>query len=83
MSFIWQFVIFLVIQDLTGFVSAINIESEIIFLNALFSLIECLIDAQFKFKILRFDKCTNFSVIEYHNYRKINLLKFLLSRNYF
>ena len=37
MSFIWKLVIFLVIQDFTGFALTINTEFEIIFLNALFS----------------------------------------------
>ena len=37
----------LVILDFTGSASTINIEFEIIFLNALFSYIESLIDAQF------------------------------------
>ena len=35
MSFIRKFVIFLVMQDLTGFALTINTEFEIIFLNAL------------------------------------------------
>ena len=35
MSFIWKLVIFIVIQDSTGFDSTINAEFEIIFLNAL------------------------------------------------
>ena len=47
MSFIWKLVLFLVIEDFTGFASTINTEFETIFLNALFSYIESLIDAQF------------------------------------
>ena len=37
MSFIWKLVIFLVIQDFTGFASTINTKFEIIFFNVLFS----------------------------------------------
>ena len=37
MSFIWKFVIFLVVKDFTGFASTINTDFEIVFLNALFS----------------------------------------------
>ena len=47
MSFIWKLVIFLVIQDFTSFASTINTEFELIFLSAVFSRIESLIDAQF------------------------------------
>ena len=47
MSFIWKLAIFSVIQDFTGFASTVNTEFEITILNALFSLIESLIDAQF------------------------------------
>ena len=49
MSFIWKLVllIFFVIREFSGFASTINTEFGTIFLNALFSLIESLIDAKF------------------------------------
>ena len=37
MSSIWKLDVFLVIQDFTGFASAVNTEFEITFFNALFS----------------------------------------------
>ena len=68
MSFIWKLIIFLVIHDFAGFASTINTEFEIIFLNALFSQIESLIDAcPICQSILFFDKCTNFSVIHHQS----------------
>ena len=45
MNFIWKLVISLIILDFIRFALAINTELEIIFLNALFSYIEPLIDA--------------------------------------
>ena len=45
-SFVWKVVIFTVVLDFAGFTSTINTEFETILLNALFSLIESLIDAQ-------------------------------------
>ena len=63
MSFIWKLAIFSVIQDFTGFTSTVNSKFEITFFNALFNLIESLIDAQFARAFCFFDKCTNFFMI--------------------
>ena len=67
MSFIWKLVKFLAILDFTGFASIINTDFRIIFLNALFSLIEPLIDIQFAIAYCLLINVLIFSVIDHQS----------------
>ena len=64
MSFISKLVTFLVLQDFTGFASTIYTEFEIIFLSTLFIVFD---RCPICHRILFFDKCTNFSVIDHQS----------------